>query len=96
MHEGELILYNTGDFVDDYAVDGRLRNDLSALFLVEVAPPDIKGLDLMPVQIMDMRVNLAKGVEREWIVRRLTDLSEELGTRVGTAPDGLLVSITLR
>ena len=51
VYEGKLILYDTGDFVDAYAVDGGLRNDLSALFLVEVAPPDIKGLDLMPVQI---------------------------------------------
>jgi poly-gamma-glutamate capsule biosynthesis protein CapA/YwtB (metallophosphatase superfamily) len=27
---GKVILYDTGDFVDDYAVDGELRNDLSA------------------------------------------------------------------
>ena len=30
---GKPILYDTGDFVDDYAVDTNLRNDLSGLFL---------------------------------------------------------------
>jgi poly-gamma-glutamate synthesis protein (capsule biosynthesis protein) len=31
-----VILYDTGDFVDDYAIDPALRNDLSALFLVRL------------------------------------------------------------
>src|SRR5690606_19771452 len=31
-----LILYDTGDFIDDYAVDPVLRNDWSFIFLVDV------------------------------------------------------------
>jgi poly-gamma-glutamate synthesis protein (capsule biosynthesis protein) len=31
-----VILYDTGDFVDDYAIDPALRNDLGALFLVRL------------------------------------------------------------
>jgi poly-gamma-glutamate synthesis protein (capsule biosynthesis protein) len=31
-----VILYDIGDFVDDYAIDPALRNDLSALFLVRL------------------------------------------------------------
>ncbi|MCL4436773.1 MAG: CapA family protein [Thaumarchaeota archaeon] len=34
VHNGRLILYDTGDFVDDYAVDPDLRNDQSFLYLV--------------------------------------------------------------
>ena len=74
MYNGRLILDDTGDFVDDYAVDRKLRNDLSALFLVTVAPPEIASLELLPVHIDDMQVNLAKGPEREWIVQRIKSL----------------------
>jgi poly-gamma-glutamate synthesis protein (capsule biosynthesis protein) len=34
IYNGKPILYDTGDFVDDYAVDPELRNDLSGLFLL--------------------------------------------------------------
>ncbi|MDF3017608.1 MAG: hypothetical protein K0R44_2833 [Thermomicrobiales bacterium] len=42
------ILYDTGDFVDDYAVDPELRNDLSALFLLRIRPPAIERIDVVP------------------------------------------------
>ncbi len=79
---GKAILYDTGDFVDDYAVDGELRNDLSALFRVTVQPPQVLGVEAIPVAIDDMRVNLARGTQREWFRRRLAALCSERGTRV--------------
>ena len=45
---GKPILYDTGDFVDDYAVDPNLRNDLSGLFL-RVRPPGFQRIDIVPV-----------------------------------------------
>jgi poly-gamma-glutamate synthesis protein (capsule biosynthesis protein) len=36
VYRGKPILYDTGDFIDDYAVDDRLRNDRSFVFLVSV------------------------------------------------------------
>ena len=80
--QGKLILYDTGDFVDDYTVDPQDRNDLSALFLVRVRPPVIDRLDLVPVKIADMQVNLARGEEHDWFVRRITALCTEMGTAV--------------
>ncbi len=79
---GKAILYDTGDFVDDYAVDRELRNDLSALFRVTVEPPRILGVEAIPVAIDDMRVNLARGSEWEWFRRKLAALCSERGTRV--------------
>jgi poly-gamma-glutamate synthesis protein (capsule biosynthesis protein) len=82
LYQGRPILYDTGDFVDDYAVDAALRNDLSALFLLEVAPPHIERIQLVPVRIGHMQVNLATGEHRQWIANRLGKLCREMGTEV--------------
>jgi poly-gamma-glutamate synthesis protein (capsule biosynthesis protein) len=85
LWHGKPILYDTGDFVDDYAVDAELRNDLSALFLLRVRPPAVERIDLIPVAISDRRVRRAQGPDREWFCRRFTALSAELGTDVQMA-----------
>lgn len=78
-HQG-VILYDTGDFIDDYAVDTVLRNDLSALFLVTLSRAPIRGVRLLPVGIDDMRVNVATGRDRAYFVDRLRRLCAEMGT----------------
>jgi poly-gamma-glutamate synthesis protein (capsule biosynthesis protein) len=93
VYRGKLILYDTGDFVDDYAVHEDLRNDLSALFVLRIAPPAIERVDLVLVQIGKMQVNLAAGAARAWLVRRLTRLCAEMGTTLSEGPAGLGVSI---
>jgi poly-gamma-glutamate synthesis protein (capsule biosynthesis protein) len=93
FHQGKPILYDTGDFVDDYAVDPDLRNDLSALFLLRAAPRQVLELALVPVQIGEMQVNLAQGREREWFLRRLGELCAEFGTTLTPSGDGLSVRV---
>lgn len=70
-----LILYDTGDFVDDYYVDPRLRNDRSFFFKVEVAKEGFQKLELIPVRIKDFCVHLAKGEEAEEILERMRYLT---------------------
>jgi len=82
LYRGKAILYDTGDFVDDYAVDQNLRNDLSALFLLRIAPPAIERVELLPVQIDRCQVNRAHGAERAWFARRVAGLCAEFGTRL--------------
>lgn len=65
-----LILYDTGDFIDDYAVDPQLRNDLSFLYVIDVAPDHELKLELVPVKISNFQVNLAQGQEKEGCLRR--------------------------
>jgi len=89
----KLILYDTGDFVDDYAVDRALRNDLSALFLVRVGTSGVEQLDLLPVQIGGCQVNLAEGQDRAWTLNRIARLSEEMGTMFTPTDKGLALSI---
>ncbi len=85
FHRGRPILYDTGELVDDYAVDPDLRNDLGALFLLRVRPGSIEEVSFVPLRIADMRVSRLDGAEREWFVDRLRRLCAELGTEVVTA-----------
>lgn len=84
-----LILYDTGDFLDDYAVDPSKRNDLSALFVVQFGLFGIERLDLVPVRIAEGRVNHATGRDRDWVVERIRDLSREFDTVLNRTEEGL-------
>lgn len=63
-------------------MDPELRNDLSALFLVRVRPPVVEEVEVIPVVIDDMQVNLAQGTERDFFLDRLVKLCAEMGTAV--------------
>lgn len=89
IYRGRPILYDTGDFIDDYRTDERLRNDWSFIFLVDVTHAEIERVRLVPVRLEYGRVDLAKGDEAEAICRRMIERSVTLGTHV-TAVDGTL------
>jgi poly-gamma-glutamate capsule biosynthesis protein CapA/YwtB (metallophosphatase superfamily) len=80
VYRGKPILYDTGDFIDDYAVDERLRNDRSFVFLVSVEGGEFRRLELFPVVLSYALTGLATGGEREEILRRMERLSAEFGT----------------
>jgi poly-gamma-glutamate synthesis protein (capsule biosynthesis protein) len=82
LWRGRPILYDAGDFVDDYAVDPELRNDRSALFLLRVTPTAVERLELLPVRIDHCQVNRARGPDRDWFARRVVALSAEFGTEI--------------
>jgi poly-gamma-glutamate capsule biosynthesis protein CapA/YwtB (metallophosphatase superfamily) len=80
IYQEKLILYDTGDFVDDYYVDPMLRNDRSFLFLVECNKKGIQRLRLIPVLIQNFQVNKAKENEAKEIMKRMQLLSREMHT----------------
>jgi poly-gamma-glutamate capsule biosynthesis protein CapA/YwtB (metallophosphatase superfamily) len=80
IYRGKPILYDTGDFIDDYAVDPRLRNDWSFLFKISLEGGEFRCLELSPVTLPYARVQLAKGSEQEAILVRMERLSGEMGT----------------
>ncbi|HVX00581.1 MAG TPA: CapA family protein [Candidatus Babeliaceae bacterium] len=89
IYKNKLILYDTGDFVDDYAVDPFLRNDRSFLFNVTVDEQGLRQLKLIPVIIKDMQVRKAQGKQAAQIIRRMQALSQEFHTKIES--DGTLV-----
>lgn len=91
IYRGKPILYDTGDFIDDYAVDPRLRNDWSFLFQVSVEEGTFGRLDLTPVKLSYARVDLATGGEREEILDRMERLSAEMGTVFTRREDALVL-----
>ena len=87
------ILYDTGDLVDDYAVDEHLRNDLSALFLVRVRPPVIEEVEVVPVRIDELQVNLARGRDRDGFVECFRARCAELGTVARVESGGVRIAV---
>ena len=90
IYRGKPILYDTGDFIDDYAVDPNLRNDHSFLFRVCVDGGDLNRLELFPVVLPYARVELAEGTERDEILNRMVGLSGEMGTAFDRREDRLV------
>lgn len=78
---GDLaVIFDLGDFVDDYAVDAEARNDLGLLWLVDVderGPVRVRALPLA----LDYCYTRLAGPEEHAIVRRLF---ERRCARVGT------------
>jgi poly-gamma-glutamate synthesis protein (capsule biosynthesis protein) len=77
------ILYDLGDFIDDYAVDETLRNDLGLLFLVTLDPRP-QQLEAIPLALdfCHTRLAVAAGNEAAWVRQRFRSLCAELGTDV--------------
>src|SRR5215204_2381803 len=91
IYHGKPILYDTGDFIDDYAVNPKVRNDRSFLFRVSVQDGDLRRLELFPVVLPYARVELARGAQREIILDRMVDLSAEMGTAFDRREDRLVL-----
>ena len=96
IYKGKPIIYDAGEFVDDYAVDPELRNDLGLLFRLQVIDSRIQGIDLTPVSIVDCQVNLAIEAKHEIIARRIQALSAEMGACVRCDGERLWIECATR
>ncbi|WP_049922221.1 CapA family protein [Halopiger djelfimassiliensis] len=94
VHEGRPIIYDAGDFVDDYAVDAELRNDRSFLFVLSTtADGTLRELRLYPVEIDGCAVHEASPDAAAWSRERMRELSAPLGTEFDHAGDSLVLSL---
>jgi poly-gamma-glutamate capsule biosynthesis protein CapA/YwtB (metallophosphatase superfamily) len=87
MEDG--ILYDLGDFLDDYAVDSRLRNDLGLLFVVTLDRDGPRRVEAVPLKLEFCHTRLADGEDAAWIRRRFGDCAPT-GVEV-TEDEGRLV-----
>lgn len=81
IYREKPILYDTGDVLDDYAVDPELRNDWSFLFQLRFSEKELESLELFPLQLEYGYTRLATGPARKEIIQRMKDRSADLGTR---------------
>ena len=87
------MLYDLGDFVDDYAVDHRLRNDLGLLFLATLDDGRLSAVEAVPLKLDYCHTRLAVGDDAIWIRRRFGDACAALGTEAVAVDDRLRVTI---
>lgn len=78
FRRGGLILYDTGDCLDDYWVFPGIRIDRSAVFVVEFGAHGVRGLRIVPLLLSRTRTRRARGSEARAIIRRLLKLSGPL------------------
>jgi poly-gamma-glutamate capsule biosynthesis protein CapA/YwtB (metallophosphatase superfamily) len=87
----DRVLYDLGDFIDDYAVDHEVRNDLGLLWFVD---HDDDGtpvrLEALPLRLEFCYTRVATGDDAAWIRDRLRAACAEFGTTVDER-DGRLV-----
>jgi poly-gamma-glutamate capsule biosynthesis protein CapA/YwtB (metallophosphatase superfamily) len=87
------VLYDLGDFLDDYAVDSKLRNDLGLLFFVTLERTGPERLEAVPLKLEYCHTRLADGEDAEWIRRRFREACAALGTEVGDEDGRVVVSL---
>lgn len=95
IYNGKPILYSTGDFVDDYAVDEIERNDQSFIFVVEVTPPKFHKITLYPTLIRNYQATLAddENLEAQTLALKMIDLCKKLKTTAVWNPKDKLLEI---
>ncbi len=88
------IIYDLGDFIDDYATDPVLRNDLGLFFLVTLEEQTPVRLEALPLKLEYCRTRAADGEDAAWIARRFREACSGLGTDVGEEDGRLVVTWT--
>jgi poly-gamma-glutamate capsule biosynthesis protein CapA/YwtB (metallophosphatase superfamily) len=76
------ILYDLGDFLDDYAVDPILRNDLGLMFFVTIDEQGPVRLEAIPLNLDFCYTKLAQGEDAAWVRKRFTEACAAFGTDV--------------
>jgi len=92
-HRGRPIIYDAGDFVDDYAIKEGLHNDRSFLFELVVDGGEPTALELRPVEIVDERVERAGDDAAAWLRDRMHTLSGPFGTTVERSGRGVRIPL---
>jgi poly-gamma-glutamate capsule biosynthesis protein CapA/YwtB (metallophosphatase superfamily) len=87
------VLFDLGDFLDDYAVDPVLRNDLGLLFVVSVDERGPVRLEAVPLRLEFCYTRLARGEDAAWIGRRFHEACTAFGTEVREEGGRLVVSL---
>ena len=85
------ILYDTGDFLDDYWVLPGFRIDRSAIFIASFTHSRLTRLSIVPASLHRMRVGLAPPREFKAICGHLWRQSRSWGTRLTPVADALVL-----
>jgi poly-gamma-glutamate capsule biosynthesis protein CapA/YwtB (metallophosphatase superfamily) len=89
----DRVLFDLGDFVDDYMTHPDLRNDLGLLFLLELDRGIPVRVSAVPIALDFCRTRRARREEATWIGSRFTAACRALGTTVRADDDRFVVDL---
>jgi poly-gamma-glutamate synthesis protein (capsule biosynthesis protein) len=81
----ERVLFDLGDFLDDYAVDEKLRNDLGLLWLVELDAGGPRRIRVLPLKLDYCFTRAASPAEADLIAGLLRARCKPFGAQVERA-----------
>jgi len=95
VYKGKIIIYGSGDFLNDYEGIGGYENywsDLALMYFVSVDPANGKldSLQMTPIQIKHFKANRASLADARWLTNILNREGKKLGTRVEFNQDNTL------
>ncbi|TMQ89946.1 CapA family protein [Actinomadura soli] len=85
------VIFDMGDFIDDYAIDDLRRNDLGLLFLITLDRTGPSRIEAVPLRLDYCRTRLAADADHRWIADRFTRACAAFGTRVEARDDRLVI-----
>lgn len=95
IHQGRLILYGCGDFLDDYeGISGyeTFRDDLVLMyFLTLEGTGRLLRLEMTPLQIRNFRLSRPSSADRTWLREVLDRECRRFGNRVRAREEALLL-----
>ncbi|MDS0222670.1 CapA family protein [Haloarcula sp. S1AR25-5A] len=94
VYRGRPIMYDTGNFVDDYAIKDGYRNDRSFLFELRIEDGTLAALDLVPVENAYTQVGSADGAVAAWLRETLRERSQPFDTAIERDGRGLRVPLS--
>lgn len=93
VYRGRLILYGCGDTIDDYegiSTFEAFRHELRLLYFASIDSQSGSVLRMVPMRMRRMRLERAPDRDAEWLRATVAEMSRRFGTRVESAPDGVL------
>jgi poly-gamma-glutamate synthesis protein (capsule biosynthesis protein) len=84
-------LFDLGDFLDDYATDGRLRNDLGLLWLVTLGPAGPLRVEAVPLRLEYAFTRRADDAETAELLALMGERCAAVGSSVHREGDRLVV-----
>ena len=93
VYEGRPIIYDAGDFVDDYTPKDELHNKRSALFELGIVDGELGELRVIPVEIENEAARLADGDVARWVRDTVDQRSSRFETRTERVDDGLSIPL---
>lgn len=95
VHQGKLILYGCGDFINDYeGIEGyeAFRDDLTLMYFPRIDPVtgELCELRLTPMRTIRFRASHVSENDRTWLLDTLTRECARFGVTVAPTSDGAL------